>query len=462
MSRASPAVKLWYLPPSVQEPAFERDGGIARLASVTPELVREAVRSLDAAALALAQLPIETIIAAVDRAIRCWQAPSEPERLALLEHGPALSGYSAGALRYAIDVMLPKFSAEGLRRLLTEELGEPAALDRLVPIGSAMRMARGPGRQYHVFAGGVPSVPIFSLICGLLLKGPVLAKPSASEPLFPALFARTLARVEPRLAEALAVLPWRGGEPEIEAEALVGAGAVVAYGSDETIAGIRPRTPGSVGFVGYGHSLSCAAVARESLTEAGSRKVARRLAWDVALFDQRGCLSPQFAAVENGGEMTPVQLAEQLAGELEVLRTELPRGSVTPSESARIQTQRELAQFWSASDLGVRIWQSAASTDWTVICRDKLTPSSGRNRYITLVAVDDLATGLHRLCSGLPVSTIGLAAPPQRLYELAPTLAPLASRLCPLGAMGEPPITWRHDGRKNLEPLVTWVDHETC
>jgi len=26
--------------------------------------------------------------------------------------------------------------------------------------------------------------------------------------------------------------------------------------------------------------------------------------------------------------------------------------------------------------------------------------------------------------------------------------------------MGEPPITWRHDGQTNLGPLVTWVDLE--
>ncbi|HEX8958898.1 MAG TPA: acyl-CoA reductase [Solirubrobacterales bacterium] len=454
--------KLWYLPPGVPEPPSTCTGGVARLDAVTPELVREAANALDAAVQPLAQLPLGEIIAAIDRVIGCWQAPCDLDRLALLEHGPAITGYSEAALRHAVDTMLNAFCAEGLSRLVREELGDAAALDRFVAAGGALRMARGPGRQFHVFAGGVPTVPVFSLICALLLKSPVLAKPSNADQLVPALFARTLARVEPRLARALAVLPWRGGDTALEAAALDGAGAVVVYGSDETVAAIRRQAPPAALFAGYGHGLSFAAVSRESLTCEGVQPLARRLAWDTALFDQHGCLSPQFAAIERGGEVAAEEFAVLVAAELEALAPKLPRGHITPAEAARIQSRRELARFQAAGNAGVRVWQSPNSTEWTVVLRDRLTPAAGRDRFLTIIPVEDLATALPALSRGLPISSIGVAAPPQRLQQLAPAIAPLARRICPLGRMGEPPVTWRHDGRKNLEPLVTWVDLESC
>ena len=34
------------------------------------------------------------------------------------------------------------------------------------------------------------------------------------------------------------------------------------------------------------------------------------------------------------------------------------------------------------------------------------------------------------------------------------------TRVCPLGEMQKPPLTWRHDGRPPLGELVTWTDLE--
>jgi hypothetical protein len=59
------------------------------------------------------------------------------------------------------------------------------------------------------------------------------------------------------------------------------------------------------------------------------------------------------------------------------------------------------------------------------------------------------------------VSTVGVAAPEVRMQELALALARWgATRVCPLGQMQNPPLTWRHDGRPALGDLVTWTDVE--
>jgi len=59
------------------------------------------------------------------------------------------------------------------------------------------------------------------------------------------------------------------------------------------------------------------------------------------------------------------------------------------------------------------------------------------------------------------VSTVGLAAPEEKTDEIAMRLARWgATRICPLGQMQNPPLTWRHDGRPPLGDLITWTDLE--
>jgi Acyl-CoA reductase (LuxC) len=59
------------------------------------------------------------------------------------------------------------------------------------------------------------------------------------------------------------------------------------------------------------------------------------------------------------------------------------------------------------------------------------------------------------------VSTVGIAAPEEKINEIATQLARWgATRICPLGQMQNPPLTWRHDGRPALGDLITWTDLE--
>jgi hypothetical protein len=59
------------------------------------------------------------------------------------------------------------------------------------------------------------------------------------------------------------------------------------------------------------------------------------------------------------------------------------------------------------------------------------------------------------------VSTVGVAMTGDQAPEIARQLARWgALRICPLGQMQNPPLTWRHDGRPALGDLVTWTDWE--
>ena len=59
------------------------------------------------------------------------------------------------------------------------------------------------------------------------------------------------------------------------------------------------------------------------------------------------------------------------------------------------------------------------------------------------------------------VSTVGLAASGEKAELVATEWARWgATRICAIGQMQNPPLTWRHDGRPSLGDLVTWTDWE--
>src|SRR3954470_372325 len=242
----------------------------------------------------LATLPIERVVASVDRAVSRWLDPYSRWRRLAERALPAITGYSEPMVRKGLPGYLATFRAENLWRLLELELGDPRFLDGFQPRGrlGGRSRAYGPRLTTHVFAGNVPGLPAQSLVAALLAKAACLGKTASEEPLFPSLFAASLAEVDPRLAACLAVTWWPGGTETLETVAFGQADAVIAYGSEATIASIRARVAPGTRFVAYNHKLSFGVIGREALASECLVETAARAAYDVAKYDQQGCLSP--------------------------------------------------------------------------------------------------------------------------------------------------------------------------
>jgi hypothetical protein len=83
------------------------------------------------------------------------------------------------------------------------------------------------------------------------------------------------------------------------------------------------------------------------------------------------------------------------------------------------------------------------------------------HRFIYVKKVAGLTDALHGADAVRgQVSTVALAVGEQAI-ELAAQLARWGvTRICPVGQMQNPPLTWRHDGRPALGELVRWTDLE--
>jgi hypothetical protein len=131
--------------------------------------------------------------------------------------------------------------------------------------------------------------------------------------------------------------------------------------------------------------------------------------------------------------------------------------------AAAIAARREIYRVRAAASPETRLWHSDGSTAWTVVYEtDARFQLSCLHRFVYVKAVGELGEALRQAESVRGhVSTVGVAAPDDEASALAAQLARWGvTRVCPLGQMQTPPLTWRHDGRPALGDLVTWTDWE--
>lgn len=431
-------------------------------ASLTPALLREVCRYLRAeGGAALALLGVDEIVRVVDAAMRhiasrdrrVWQ--DDVRALA------SVTGLHPAMVARALDDMPRAFGTPALDRLLRRELPTPAALDRFVERGDGggMERAFGPPLTVVVLSGNVFHVAVESVVLALLAKSPAMLKVAARDPVFPLMLVRSLWEVEPRLAPALAVARWAGGTADLETAAFAEAGAVVAYGGREAVAGVGARVPAGVRFIAHGPKVSLAVVGQTAIDGAARDAVARAAAHDVSFYDQQGCVSPHVIYVE-GGQEHAIAVARALALAMAAVERDLPRGVISSVEAATIQQLRGAAAFRESAEVF-----AGAGTSWTVIADpDPVFALSCLNRVVSvkpLAHLADLRALLQPVQSWL--QTVGVAGNTAFMRAVAETVAPLgACRICPLGRMQHPPADWRHDGRPRLLDLLRWVDVETA
>lgn len=298
---------------------------------------------------------------------------------------------------------------------------------------------------------------------GLLLKAAGIGKTSSTEPLMAVLFAQSLAQVSPNLASCLAVLPWKGGNAELEETVLEQADAVVVYGSSETVEQIKEKIRRPIPVLGYGHKVSFAAIGQEALTVDRFQDTVHRLAKDISIYDQQSCMSPQAAFVEKGGAVSPRQFAQLLASELEHYEIRHSRAKLTTEEMQAIRSLRSQYEAQAVNDPKIEVYASKAGTEWTVVYHEEPGfAGTPLNRTVQVFACDHLPECLSCLQPFRAyLQTAGVAVGPGRLEEFADQLGRTGvSRITALGRMTLGVPGWHHDARFNLLDLVRLVDIE--
>lgn len=394
----------------------------------TADELRARIDAALAARTRLRNRPLDETIASLEAAALRW---SQDE--ALEDALPAATGLSPQMIAAVMPIAASALDAAAMVELVEDEWGQGAAHR---PAPDDVRVVA------HVLASNVPALALPAIALACLTGAAVVVKSGRRDALSAPAFVRALADVDPELAATVVTAYWPGGEATLEDALLARSDVAVLTGGDEAIAALARRAASRV--IAHGPRVSVAAVGRGALDDA--RGAATALALDVALYDQRGCLSPHAVYVESGGDVSPRQFAERLAGALDGIAHSLARGEASVEERAAARACAAEAE-WSPGGAVIE------TPGGTVLYEETTTfrPTAGR-RTVRVHPLDHVGA----LVAALPpdaIECVGLAGIPA-----SPLVADLralgVSRVCPLGGMQQPPISWPRGQRAPLGALL--------
>jgi hypothetical protein len=380
----------------------------------------------------------------------CFADEDSDERRDLTAELPGATGFSEPVVREGLRLGLADWNGDRFRELIARELGP------------SDREVHGFATTAVFLAGSIPMPTMLSLAAPLALRSPVLAKLAARDPVTGPHFIRAVCSRDPELGSCVDFSRFARDDRERVA-ALLRADCVVASGSDETIAAIAAQLRGPRRFVPYGHRLSVAVIAGDALRGDRIQTAAQRLALDIALWDQLGCLSPIVAYVVDPGTAAADRFAEELAAAMAAIEGRLPRGEVSLAAKNAIAHERASAEMRAAGGARVAV-HAPSATSWSVVREDSTAlREAPLHRFVRILPAGDAAELLDAMSPlGPHLSAVGVAGVDPERSPLAEAFAQLgATRVCPLGRMQCPPIAWRHDGRFVIEPLARFTDFES-
>jgi acyl-CoA reductase-like NAD-dependent aldehyde dehydrogenase len=376
------------------------------------ELAREVEAARDASR-RLARRPRRQVAAALAAAAARWR-----DDASLLEELPGVAGLSPPVVEAGLAIAAEALDADLMVALAERELG-------------AGPLAR-PWLVAHVLASNVPALALPAIALGCLAGTAVLVKSGRADPFSAPAFRRAIAAEDPELAATVVTAYWPGGDDERERMVLGRADVVVATGHDTTVAALARRLGDRV--VAHGERSSIVAIGRERAVDADV--LAAQVALDVALHDQRGCLSPHAVYVDGDARA----FAERLVAALDALAGQLPPGPLEVHERAAHRAAVAEAEWAGATVL--------AGVGGTVLVGDDRTPLTVPGRRTVWIrpflSLRDMVPPGTVEC----VAVAGVQPDVEALRRLG------VARVCAPGRMQRPRLSWPRGQRAPLRTLL--------
>ncbi|MBW1801642.1 MAG: hypothetical protein JRJ85_13045 [Deltaproteobacteria bacterium] len=409
------------------------------------------------------RLPVQEVLSVVEKAgkelalfkadqlVDAFEVFSE----SLLTRSNPLLGKYAGS---GIPFLGRWCGKENLTNILGDALGSIECLDRFVSMSfNVDRSARAfpKGLIIHWMAGNVPTLGLLSLVSGILTKNANIVRiPSLSDNLLADLMNHLsgLGGVPGVMARSVAIIRYDYRDSEAAEEVSRSADVRIIWGGDESSASIK-RLPTKLTCMDmvFPDRTSFVVLGRSALSRERMDAVARLIAHDASVFEQKACASPHTVLLSTDDEKTIQFFCRSLKSAMHRILKLIPKTTPLQKEVQAILNLR--AQY----DMFHEAWYSKG-TEFSIFWDDKIQigpPIGNRTIFVrSLPSVDELATILPS-----NVQSVGIAADGDEYERLTNLLgAAGVHRFTPLGAMTHFDIPW--DGVVMPQLLVRWTTRQ--
>jgi hypothetical protein len=397
---------------------------------------------------------VRAIVGAIAAAAARWSEAGFAPRARIRDAVSERTGYSLPAVDFAFDTLFGSLRRDAIEAVIADELGCLDVLDDFVPRGERGRMRALPlGRVCVASSRTTIGVALLPAVFALCAKCHVLVKDREDRLI--AAFFDTLAGELDALGSAAIARTWKGRDDDYH---LAEFDAVVAFGSDATLAQIANALSFRTRFIPYGTKASAGYVTREALRdERVVESIARGAAHDLVLYESEGCLSLHALFLERGGVISPERFAELLAGEIRAALAAFPPGPGDALSTIRRAQARDLEIFRGE---GVQIYADPRAEYLVVLDPSLDAPPAFLPLSVRLHVVDDASqASQYFVRHGIAVEAFAVAHLRSDVRAMAAAIG--VSRIAPFGTLQTPPLGAFHGGRPRIAEFVRWVSDET-
>ena len=410
----------------------------------------ETIARLREASKGLRSMQDGEVVDSLARVLKLWEGEDGLSARAARELA-AHRKQSEDMLRFGLNRMIQAHSRAALAFWLSEarvEAGRNLALHNpkkpLPDLGSL----RGPRVVAQILAGNVPALAIPAALEALLARSAVVLKPADEDPISAQLFKDSLDQAAPELSACVTVERWSGGNDIAEAEVFGAVDYVIASGGQQMVQSLTKRLS-SKPHTFYGPRISIGLIGMGWLDAPSSWW--EDLAREIALWDQRGCLSPRILFVAGD----PERFARRLVPALGKLQERWPAGPPSLGEGADIISFRAPYQMAKEGQAGIF---APNGTAWTVVWDHSTSLEAGPPARAIRVTTRPSARDLEALlikAKGM-VQGAGLDFLVRGDLEWRRALEHGGvGWVAPLTSIQDPPAGWRADGRSGLAELLS-------
>lgn len=417
-------------------------------ATEAKEQLKEIVGSLKDAQKWLREQPVEGLIGLIDMAAKRWM--SEPKYQILKDKGL---------------LFLSTWCAENnLRRVANLGLrGNIQYADNWLPMPDSEKhqmCANARGLVCHWLAGNVQILGLFALVQAILTKNCNLLKVSKNDEGVFRLLLTAFEGLEyigtdghvikgDDLLKTIAVVYFPRTADDVARLMSASADVRIAWGGREaveTVASYPSRYDAET--VIFGPKLSMAVISREDLQdEQEARKLARRVAVDVSIFDQTGCASPHNVYIERNGAVFPEQFCELLTEAMRKTELQIPKPAMSAEQVSAIHSIRSVYDFCG------KVYGSETMSYTILLDEEPASHKPVYSRVIFVHVVDDINDALAFVNDD--IQTIGISSASERMRLFASSAAVRGAMRFPLiGRMLNFEMPW--DGIILIDRLVKW------
>lgn len=418
---------------------------------------------------------IPAVLDTIDTVNALWRDPAYHGRKTAREVLPAVTGFSIEMIEsWGFDFFFDILKKENLPLAGKRQAQEYTVFS---PCGDGLVKAYGkphvthsnyePQVIGHICAGNILGLAAFEMVMDKLVDAATWVKVPTEEPVFGALYAKSIEEVDPELAHSIAVLPFGSENAFVQDFLFSQSDLVRATGGEHARRSLTELAEKhQVPLAGHWHKFSFMVIARDFLSKQVS-EIAELASLDVCAWDQQGCFSPQEIYVETGGSVSPKEFAGLLAVEMEKTTRALPKGT----NSGKMQVLDGYYQYFTKETMGepVKIFPSKTH-EWLVIYDEKnqnCEPSSLYRmiRVKPVIDIMDLPQKVKPL--GAFLQTVGVAIPQNRLLAFADAMGAVGvTNIRTISSMTLQKAWEPWDGRFPLQELfehdgVHWTSIDT-